>query len=288
MIVVKINGGLGNQLFQYAAGRALAERHGAELVLDLGWFDNRPGGNTPWKYELHHYPIQARETTPFEKFLCRFYQGRIIRRIPFLPRRWRHFREKHFQYEPSFAHLPDQVYLDGYWQSSRYFEDIKNIILKELQPTALPGKTNEDLMNSMAHTSSVALHIRRGDYLSNPTAVNYHGVCSLDYYRAAIDFMVDKLQNPTFYIFSDDLGWAKANLNIQYPVHYVDNNSGENAFQDLRLISNCKNQIIANSSFSWWGAWLNPNPNKIVIAPKKWFLVDKDTSTLYPDGWIRL
>jgi len=288
MIVVKINGGLGNQLFQYAAGRALAERHKTELVLDLGWFYNRPGGNTPWKYELHRYPIQARETTPFEQFLCRSYQGRIIRRIPFLPRKWRHFREKHFQYEPSYARLPDQVYLDGYWQSSRYFKNIKNIIRKEFQPIALPGKTNEDLMDSMAQSSSVALHIRRGDYLSNPTAINYHGVCSLDYYRTAIDFMIDKLQNPNFYIFSDDLEWAKENLNIRHPVYYVDNNSGENAFQDLRLISNCKNQIIANSSFSWWGAWLNPNPSKIVIAPQKWFLVDKDTSTLYPDGWIKL
>lgn len=288
MIVVKINGGLGNQLFQYAAGRALAERHGSELVLDLGWFDNRPIGNTPWKYELHRYPIKARVTTPVEQFLCRFYQGRIVRRIPFLPRRWRHFREKHFQYEPSFEMLPDQVYLDGYWQSSLYFEAIGNLIRQELQPLALPGEVNADLMRAMANSNSVALHIRRGDYLSNSTAVNYHGVCSLDYYRAAIDFMVDKLESPTFYIFSDDLEWAKANLNIQYPAYFVDNNSGENAFQDLRLISSCKNQIIANSSFSWWGAWLNPNPNKIVIAPKKWFLVNKDTSTLYPDGWIKL
>lgn len=288
MIVVKINGGLGNQLFQYAAGRALAERHGVDLVLDLGWFDNRPRGNTPWKYELHRYPIQARLTTPIEQFLCSFYHGRLIRLIPFLPRKWRHFREKNFQYEPNYARLSDQVYLDGYWQSNRYFEGIGNIIRMELQPTTLPGKTNLDLIDLMSHSSSVAVHIRRGDYLSNPTAVNYHGVCSLDYYRAAINFMVNKLQTPTFFIFSDDLTWAKENLNIQYPVHYVDNNSGENAFQDLRLISTCKNQIIANSSFSWWGAWLNPNPNKIVIAPQKWFLVNKDTSTLYPDGWIKL
>ncbi len=288
MILVKINGGLGNQLFQYAAGRALAERHGTELALDLSWFDNRPGGNTPRKYELHRYPIQARVTTAIEQFLCSFYQGRIIRRIPFLPRRWHHFREKHFQYDSRYTTLPDQVYLDGYWQSSRYFEGIENIIRKELQPFTLPGKANSDLMDAMAHSSSVALHIRRGDYLSNPTAINYHGVCSLDYYHAAIEFMVEKLQNPTFYIFSDDLAWAKANLNIQHPVHYVANNSGDNAFQDLHLISSCKNQIIANSSFSWWGAWLNPDPIKIVIAPKRWFSVAKNTDTLYPDGWIKL
>ena len=288
MIVVKINGGLGNQLFQFAAGRALAERHRTKLVLDLGWFNNRPSGNTPWKYELHRYPIQARVTTSIEQFLCRFYQGRIVRRIPFLPRRWRHFREKHFRYEPSFEQLPNQVYLDGYWQSSRYFESIGNLIRQELQPIALPGETNAHLMQVMANSNSVALHIRRGDYLSNPTAVNYHGVCSLEYYQSAIDFMASKLQNPIFYIFSDDLEWAKANLNIQHAAYFVDNNSGENAFQDLRLISSCKHQIIANSSFSWWGAWLNFNPDKIVIAPKKWFLVDKDTSTLYPDGWIKL
>jgi hypothetical protein len=288
MIITKINGGLGNQLFQYAAGRALAQHHQTDLVLDLSWFDNMVAGNSQREFELHNYPIEVRLANSREMFNLRFYHGRVIRRIPFLPRPWYHAKEKSFAYDPQFLNLPDDAYLDGYWQSSCYFEGIGNLIRQELLPIALPGQINSELIQSMANSHSVALHIRRGDYLSNPTAVNYHGVCSLDYYQSAIDFMVDKLESPTFYIFSDDLEWAKANLNIQYPTYFVDNNSGENAFQDLRLISSCKNQIIANSSFSWWGAWLNPNLNKIVIAPKKWFLVNKDTSTLYPDGWIKL
>jgi Glycosyl transferase family 11 len=261
MIVTKINGGLGNQLFQYAAGRALANRHRAELVLDLSWFDNIATGNTQRKFELHNYPIEARMANSKEISNLRLYHGRVMSRIPFLPRAWFHAKEKSFAFDPQFKKLSDDTYLDGYWQSSYYFEGIGNLIRQELRPIALPGQINEDLMQKMTNSKSVALHIRRGDYLSNPTAVNYHGVCSLGYYQAAIEFMVGKLENPTFYIFSDDLEWAKANLNIRYPAYFVDNNPRENAFQDLRLISSCKNQIIANSSFSWWGAWLNANPN---------------------------
>ena len=288
VIVAKINGGLGNQLFQYAAGRALAHCHQTELVLDLSWFDNRPLGNTPWKYELHHYPNQARITNPAEQLMCRYYQGRLVRHIPFLPRKWKHLREPHFQYDPHFLHYPNDAYLDGYWQSSCYFEGIGNLISAELQPIAPPGERNVELMAAMQSTNSVALHIRRGDYLSNPTAVGYHGVCSLDYYQQAVQLIASKVPNPHFYVFSDDLEWAKLNLALEFPVSFVGHNVGDQAFQDLRLISHCQHQIIANSSFSWWGAWLNPHLEKIVIGPKKWFLVNKDTSTLFPPHWLMI
>jgi hypothetical protein len=206
--------------------------------------------------------------------------------MPFFPRPWVHAREKHFQFDPQFLIFPDDVYLDGYWQSDLYFKDIRNILLSELQPIAKPGKENQALLEKMEEENSVALHIRRGDYLSNPLAAKHHGVCPLHYYQEAIQIIVSKVQNPHFYVFSDDLEWAKKNLDLQFPVIFVGNNKGDQAFQDLRLISNCKHQIIANSSFSWWGAWLNLNPDRIVIAPKKWFLVDKDTSTLFPSDWL--
>lgn len=285
MIITKINGGLGNQLFQYAAGRSLAYHHQTELVLDLSWYEEVPLGNTPRSYELDKYPIVARVADPQEEAAFRFYHGRILRRIPLLPRPWKHARETHFQYDPLFLNLPNNTYLDGYWQSNRYFEGIGNLIRSEFQAIAGLGEKNQMLLGDIGIHNSVALHIRRGDYLSNPTAAQYHSVCSLEYYQQAVQFISSAVPNPHFFVFSDDVVWAEENLNLDFPVTFVGCNVGDQAFQDLRLMSHCKHQIIANSSFSWWGAWLNPNPNKIVIAPKKWFLANKDTSTLFPSEW---
>jgi hypothetical protein len=288
MIIAKLNGGLGNQLFQYAAGRALACRHQTELVLDLSDFSNIPMGNTPRIFELDKYSIVARVASSEEESGFRFYQGRVLRRIPFLPRPWQHVREPHFQYNPDFINLPNNVYLDGYWQSYLYFESISALLHSEFQPIEGPGVNNQELLRAMTQCNSVALHIRRGDYVLNTKAAIHHGVCSLDYYRAAIRKIVENVPNPHFYIFSDDLEWSKANLEICFPATYIGHNAGDQAFQDLRLISHCRHQIIANSSFSWWGAWLNQNPHKIVIAPKRWFAVSKNTSTLFPKEWIAL
>lgn len=288
MIIAKINGGLGNQLFQYAAGRALAHHHQVELVLDLSDFKKNPIGNTPRICELNNYPIVARVATAQEESLFRFYHGRVLRRIPLLPRPWVHIREPHFQYDHHFFNHSKNAFLDGYWQSYMYFDGISELIRSELQPLESPGILNQELFEAMRFQNSIALHIRRGDYVSNAKAAIHHGLCSLEYYQRAIDRMLEAVADPHFYVFSDDLEWAKANLDIDAPVKFVGHNVGQQAFQDLRLISHCKHQIIANSSFSWWGAWLNPNPHKIVIGPKKWFLVNKNTSTLFPPGWHRL
>lgn len=285
MIIAKINGGLGNQFFQYAAGRALARHHKTELVLDLSDLNHIPHGNTRRLFELNKYPIVARLASEQEELQFRFYHGRLLRRLPFLPRPWFYKRELHFQYDPQFFDVPNNAFLDGYWQSYLYFDRITNLIRTELQPLISPGEINQALINSMCNQNSVALHIRRGDYLANPKAAIHHGVCSLEYYQKAIERMLLQLPEPHFYIFSDDMDWARTNLTINAPVHLVGHNVGDKSFQDLRLISSCKHQIIANSSFSWWGAWLNPNPHKIVIGPKQWFLVKKDTRTLFPSSW---
>jgi len=288
LIITSINGGLGNQLFQYAAGRTLAHLHQTELVLDLSWFDLRPNRNTPRRFELMNYPISGRLLDQSEKKVLRFYQGKILSRIHFLPRRWTIFREKSFHFDPKFFVLPNDVYLKGYWQSPLYFDAIRSILLDEFAPIHPPGPANEILINEMSATNSVSIHVRRGDYLSNPFAAKYHGVCSLEYYQEAIRLVGRSVEKPHFFVFSDDLEWAKSNIVFDHPVKFIGHNVGSNAFQDIRLISICKHQIIANSSFSWWGAWLNKNQNKIVIAPKTWLLVQKDTSTLIPKEWIRL
>lgn len=287
MIVVRLTGGLGNQLFQYAAGRGLAALHDADLVLDDYWYSHTPTRDTPRTYELSHYPIKGRLATGWEALCCRLHGGRVTRRLPFLPRRWRHFSERGFAYQPEFGSLPDGVYLDGYWQSYKYFANIVGHIRDELTPMSGPGEDDQRVIADMCSGVPVSIHVRRGDYVNNPAAAQ-HGVCGLDYYRAAVKHICDRIPDPHFFVFSDDPGWTKANLHLPGLVSFVGHNSAVSAFQDMRLMSLCAHHIVANSSFSWWGAWLNPEVKKIVICPRQWFADARDTSSLTPPEWVRL
>ena len=134
----------------------------------------------------------------------------------------------------------------------------------------------------------MSLHVRRGDYANNPSALSTHGLCSLDYYREAVNHIAEKVKEPHFFIFSDDMDWAVDNIRIKFPCEYIDHNKGPGSSEDMRLMSLCRSHIIANSSFSWWGAWLNPDPTKIVVAPKRWFARNVETPDLIPDGWVRI
>lgn len=287
MIVVRLNGGLGNQLFQYAAGRGLAARHDTELVLDDYWYSHTPGRDTPRMYELSNYPVNARRTTPLEAFWCRLHGGRITRRLPFLPRRWKHFSERSFAYQSEFSKLPDGVYLDGYWQSYKYFENVADVIRTELMPLQQMGEEDRAVAACMHTGVPISIHVRRGDYVSNPAAAQ-HGLCGLDYYRAAVQYLSQRISEPHFFVFSDDPEWTKANLRLPGSARYVDHNAAAFAFQDMRLMSLCKHNIVANSSFSWWGAWLNPDKEKLVICPRQWFADKRDTLSLTPREWVRL
>ena len=289
MIVVRLSGGLGNQLFQYAAGRRLAHILCAELVLDLNWYAHIPSSDTPRIYELSHYPIHARTTTSGESLWCRLHDGRLLRRLSLLPRRWRHCREKSFAFEPLFLDLSDNTYLDGYWQSYHYFEDVSDLIRAELMPIVSFSVQDNKVATLIAAENAVSVHVRRGDYVTNQTALGHHGLCSLDYYNEALERMLLYVARPHFFIFSDDPAWTRENLRLPGPATFVNHNGPDTAFQDLRLMSLCNHQITANSSFSWWGAWLNQYPEKMVIAPKRWFnQTSHDTSDLLPDSWIKL
>lgn len=288
MIVVRLCGGLGNQLFQYAAGRRLANARCTELMLDLSWYKRTPPSDTPWAYELGHYPIKARLATPSEAFWCRLHEGRLLRRLPLLPRRWRHYREKSFQFDASVLGLADSTYLDGYWQSHRYFEDCSDLIRSELTSLVRLGAQDEKVAALIAKRTAVSVHVRRGDYVTNRAAAVNHGLCSIDYYQAALDRMLPHVGQPHFFVFSDDPVWTRENLQLPGPATFVDHNGPAAAFQDLRLMSLCDHQITANSSFSWWGAWLNARPDKIVVTPLQWFADQRDTGSLTPDNWIRL
>ena len=145
------------------------------------------------------------------------------------------------------------------------------------------------MAEQISSSTPVSIHIRRGDYVNDSHTNSVHGTCGLDYYQNAMKLISGRVDKPTFFCFSDDIEWAKNKLHAQYPIIYVDHNGLDNASEDMRLMSQCKHNIIANSSFSWWGAWLNSNPDKIVIAPTKWFQKeDYDTRDLIPAGWIRL
>jgi hypothetical protein len=295
MIIVAIFGGLGNQMFQYAVGRRLALSNNSQLKLDLSIFKNQIG-MTPRTYKLDVFNIKAEIATSREverlkgstrNFLYRYWRKLKMRVIPYY--RQSYILEKTHQFDPNILKLGSNVYLQGFWPSEKYFREIENFIRQEFTFKKAPTKQNRETAYRISKTSSVSIHFRRADYVTDKATHNYHGVCGLSYYRKAVDIISKKISKPHFYIFSDDPSWTKRHFHIKYPVFFVDNNPIEKGFEDLRLMSLCKHNIIANSSFSWWGAWLNRNPEKIVIAPKRWFRNrSKNTSDRIPDSWIKV
>jgi hypothetical protein len=281
-------GGLGNQMFQYSAGRRLAYANGVELKLDTFSFKEC----NLRTYSLGIFNVQENLATREEvealtvgkRSLVERFSTKILgRKHSSLPS---HVREK--QFAPEILNLPDNVYLDGYWQSEKYFTDIEDIIRKEFTVKTDQERKNRKLAELIASCDSVSLHIRRGDYVSTPEIRKVHGTCSLDYYFRCVDQLSKTVKNPHFFIFSDDHDWASDNLKLPHPTTLVDHN-GMKAYEDLRLMSQCRHHIIANSSFSWWGAWLNKNQDKIVIAPQSWFNdSSRDTKDLIPDSWVRI
>ncbi len=292
MIIVKLIGGLGNQMFQYASGRYLAHKYRTELKLDIRDFKNYALRN----YDLNCFDIIENFATSSELSHILFPSDRPVIKVSkrFIWNVLRvqpieYIKETEYSFQQNFLKLQDNVYLDGYWQSEKYFLDIENIIRKEFSVVKPLTSTSQDLAERIKNCESVSLHVRRGDYVSDPKTNSMHGVCGVDYYRNAIDLIREKIETPCFFIFSDDSEWACFNIKPNAPTIYVRHNDYSRDYEDIFLMSMCKHHIIANSSFSWWGAWLNENPEKIVIAPKKWFnSKNMDTKDLLPDKWQKL
>lgn len=287
MITTKLIGGLGNQMFQYAAGRALALRLGVGLKLDVRAFsDYKLHG-----YGLNHFAIQAREADASELPVIRreTFAGRVLRRLGVKPSPSA-FCEKAFTFDADVLTLRDRTYLDGYWQSERYFADFANEIRADLTVATPSTADNAMWLERIRERESVSLHVRRGDYVSNSQANAVHGTCDLDYYQRAVQYLVEKLRcDPVFYVFSDDPDWVAENLCLPHEMIYIRHNDAARNYEDLRLMASCAHHIIANSTFSWWGAWLNASPDKVVVAPKNWFRNDAhDARDLLPQSWVRL
>jgi hypothetical protein len=179
------------------------------------------------------------------------------------------------------------IVLDGYWQSEEYFKNIRDIILEDLTLLSNPDKENKKMLKRINNSNSVCLHVRRDDYVSNPLLQKFHGNLTPEYYNKAINSICDRIIDPEFYIFSDEPEWCKRNIITNRPHTYVDINGPDKAPEDLQLMSACKHFIIANSSFSWWAAWLSENKKKIIIAPKRWYR-KKDEGDIVPKRWIRI
>ena len=281
MVVSTLIGGLGNQMFQYAAGRALALRTGARLVLDVGWLERPPAHLTPRRYELGCFQIQAEVAQIYPR--TAFERLRELLRLS--PPVW---REAMFQFKPRTLELTRSARLVGYWNSERYFADHAGQIREDLAFCDPPSGSNRELAERIRETTAVSVHVRRGDYFDNAAIHAFHGVLPVDYYLTASARIRDAVRDPHFYVFSDDPDWCRSNLELGGPTTVVDHNRGHGS-EDLRLTSLCAHHVIANSSFSWWGAWLNPRPDKIVIAPRRWLADDShDTSHVVPAEWITI
>lgn len=287
MIIVKLSGGLGNQLFQYALGRNLAILTQTELKLDTLLLD-KPHAWTNRKYGLQEFNIQAVKATQLEI-------NKMRGKGDFLPPRFRsffggkssnYFKEPHFHFYQPVLSLQNGVYLEGYWQSEKYFADITDLIREDLTPVFSFSNRFTTLKSSIKQCVSVSVHIRRGDYTTTSKANRYLKTCEVYYYQKAVEYLTKRISNPIFFVFSDDIEWTKAHIHFNFPTQYVEGNSAQ---EDLLLMAHCQHHIIANSTFSWWGAWLNPLHDKIVIAPKRWFSTERfDTKDLLPQSWIQL
>lgn len=289
MIIVKIIGGLGNQMFQYAFYKSLLAK-GIDVKVDITDFKNYKLHNG---YELEKiFSVNPQKATVDECFKVGMPKNSLVNRVL---RKLNINKNKKSYYEQgaieSLQYLPDNydftkdMYLNGYWVSYKWFESIDEEIRKEFIFKISLDNENQLIAQDILNSNSVSLHIRRGDYLKYDI---YQGICTIDgYYNKAIDYISERVENAKFFIFSNDIEWCYQNLKIEN-AYYVTNNLGINSYKDMQLMSLCKHNIIANSSFSFWGGHLNQNTTKIVVCPHKFLNLDYEKDDVFPESWIKI
>lgn len=300
MIIANIVGGLGNQMFQYACARALALEVGVPLKVTLDMFPAYASYHNGYELDrVFNLELEQATSKELANIIGRFRTPIKIRKA-LMSKKLAYFRGKYFILDENSdfsdgngvlkkVHTAKSVYLQGYWQSERYFAKYDDILRKDFTFKTNKNDIIRPLVEDISESNAVSLHIRRGDYVNNIKTFATHGICPMEYYSEAIAFLQKQVPNMRLFVFSDDAEWVKENLMVNYPsMVLINGNYGENSYIDMQLMSLCTHNIIANSSFSWWGAWLNPNPNKIVIAPKKWFANGKNSENLFPSSWMQL
>lgn len=294
MIITFLTGGLGNQMFQFAAGKALALKLKQELKLDISNYSHFQPNETIREFELAKVfqgTFEIAEPKDLKKVLG---WKTIFHQHPFLRKIFRKVAQNNnWVVEPGFGYWPDffsrdsACLIEGYWQTKKYFESYADEIRESFR-FKLDDFKNPELINKIENSNSISIHIRRGDFATHKATNNFHGICGSDYYLKAIEEISQKKENANFFVFSDDIEAAKELLKNCKNTYFVDENSSANSHFDMMLMSRCKHHIIANSTFSWWGAWLNTNPDKTIIAPAQWFANGLSDSDLIPSEWLRI
>jgi len=286
MILIRLSGGLGNQMFQYAFARALQQQSQKQVFLDKSSIQ---GYRT---YELHHFQISLplldkEETERFLKNQNSLYKKLSNIILPYYKKSI--VEELYYHYDSNLLKIKQDAVVKGYFQSEKYFKEIENLLRKEFAFKEPPSTKNAEMLSKIQNTpNAVSVHIRRGDFVGN----KLHELHYEKFLPKAISALQSKIKNFHLFLFSNDFDWVEKNLRFDFLHTIVDINNEQNAFEDLRLMSACQHHIIANSSFSWWGAWLNTNPNKIVIAPAKWVNSEsnyyKNLKDIIPETWIKI
>lgn len=295
MIIVKLIGGLGNQMFQYALGRRLSLARNALLKLDLSWYLR----DSSRSYGLDEFNIQAEVASKaeVEKFIPTGLSG-IRRRLFFFQQNHKPYEFRKVITEPSFSYnpeivnkTPDEAYLLGYWQTEKYFKEVSSVIRDDFTPLKTFSSVFQRCEEKIANQVTASLHVRRGDYVSDPRYQKKYLTCSLTYYKRAINKLRETSSDLNVYVFSDDIEWARNELVDCQSLSFVGREDDLTDLEELILMSKCNHHIISNSTYGWWGAWLNQKPGKMVIAPFQWF-ADKKMQTQsddnIPEDWTRL
>jgi hypothetical protein len=285
MIVIKLMGGLGNQMFQYAAGLSAAERLGTELKMDLSWFDSLEEVDTPRFYELDNFNLKQ-EFVNKNDFVLKN-DGFKNRLMNIRKKQLNFYKESQFNYSDNFLNIKNNTYIEGYFQTEKYFNDIRDDVIYSFTFKNKASVKSAKIIDQIKNSDSVSLHVRRGDYVSNKSANKFHGLMGEAYYKKAIALINKKIKNPKYFIFSDEIEWVKNSFDLPKNSVYITHN--KSGIEDMRIMIECKHNIIANSSFSWWGAWLGLQKDKVVIAPKLWFLdSNTNTSDVIPERWSQI
>jgi hypothetical protein len=277
-------------MFQYAAARTVTARSDCNLKLDLSWFGTDPDR----QFALSPFNIKAQIIPPEYSKLPNSgaifrYGRRFLRLIRPNQGGIPVFVENSFQFDPAIEQVHAPVLMEGYFQSEKYFNSIREHIAHDFTLRDAPSPSVYKILSEINQCDAICLHIRRGDYINNNAANAYHGTCSLDYYKSGLEVVVQGLERPHCFVFSDDMVWVRDNFRTDIPTTLVEVNSVTSAHEDLRLMAACKRFVIANSSLSWWGAWLGSREGKIVVAPRQWFKGGTNTIVdLIPPNWISL
>ncbi len=292
MVILRLNGGLANQMFEYAMARTVAHRRRTSVRLDFQYLE----ADHKRCYSLGAWNVNVAPASSLDYLRLRLAVkwSRMLKRAgPYYAEPY--VCEQSFCFDPDALKAPRHCLLIGYWQSEKYFKEIEPIIRKELTLRVEPSAKTQEVARKIRASNSVFVHVRRGDYVSDPDSNKAHGTCSTQYYENAAARIARTVDRPHFFAFSDEPRWVRENLNLPFPMTLVEHNPPGDSqapgreHEDMWLMTQCRHAILANSSFSWWGAWLNPERNRIVIRPKRWAQDTRfEPQDLIPDSWITM